>query len=99
MKITTFGYKKQHPPEADLILDCRRVPNPFRIGVPDNKLRDKALNHPEAQRLVRVGVEYLTRYPEAHIAVGCGYGRHRSVAVANEILRRIQSPTLTTPNN
>lgn len=102
--VVSFGYKHGLPIDADVVLDCRFLPNPHWIeelrpfsGL-DAPVRDFVLGHPETVRfleqlhpLLRTlwpayqaeGKSYLT------LALGCTGGRHRSVALAEEIGRRI----------
>jgi RNase adapter protein RapZ len=102
--LLSFGYKNGLPLDADLVFDCRFLPNPHWVddlrplsGL-DGPVRDYVLRQPAAgeflQNLetmlgqllpayVQEGKSYLT------IALGCTGGRHRSVAVAEEIARRL----------
>ncbi|MEY2398983.1 MAG: RNase adapter protein RapZ [Actinomycetota bacterium] len=103
--VVSFGYSHGLPRDADLVLDCRFLPNPHWIpelrphtGL-DVDVRDYVLGQPAAKEFltkvddllelllpayVAEGKAYLT------IAVGCTGGRHRSVAIANELHRRIE---------
>ena len=102
--VLSFGYKNGLPLDADLVLDCRFLPNPHWIdelrpltGL-DAPVRDYVLGQPAAGRFldnleilleqllpayVAEGKAYLT------IALGCTGGRHRSVAIAEELARRL----------
>jgi len=103
--ISSFGYKHGLPTDADLVFDCRFLPNPHwvehlrpRTGR-DPDVRAYAFDHPRAEGfLERVtdllelllpdyeqeGKSYLS------IAFGCTGGRHRSVAVVEEIAARLR---------
>jgi len=103
--IQSFGYKHGLPLDADLVLDCRFLPNPYwdeslrdLTGL-DQKVREYVLSSDLALEFVeRVegllelllpafvaeGKSYLT------LAIGCTGGRHRSVALAEEIARRLR---------
>jgi RNase adapter protein RapZ len=103
--VLSFGYKHGLPLDADLVLDCRFLPNPHWVpelkpltGL-DEPVQEYVLGQPEAAEFVtrlddlltflmpaflREGKSYLT------IAVGCTGGRHRSVAVAEELARRLR---------
>lgn len=106
-RIVSFGYKHGLPLDVDIVLDCRFLPNPHWIdelrpltGL-DEPVRRYVLSQDAAQGLlarlddlfellmpayVAEGKAYLT------IAFGCTGGRHRSVAIANEVgsfLRRL----------
>jgi UPF0042 nucleotide-binding protein len=102
--LLSFGYKHGLPPEADFVFDVRFLPNPYFVEslspltgeepqvaafVLDNNDARGFLDHTEAlltfvlPRAEREGKAYLT------IAVGCTGGRHRSVAVVQELARRM----------
>jgi len=104
--VMSFGYKHGAPAEADLVFDCRFLPNPHWVaelrpksGL-DDLVRGYVLNKPSTmeflQRLLplidmllpayaREGKSYLT------VAMGCTGGRHRSVALAEELGRLIRA--------
>jgi UPF0042 nucleotide-binding protein len=98
--IASFGYKHGLPLDTDLVIDCRFLPNPFWVedlrplSGHDEAVRRYVLDRPiTAEFLADVtkllvlllpayvaeGKSYLT------IAFGCTGGRHRSVAIAEEI--------------
>lgn len=102
--IMSFGYKHGLPRDVDVVLDCRFLPNPHWIdelrpltGL-DTPVADHVLSQPTTadflRRLdqllelllpayIREGKSYLT------VAFGCTGGRHRSVALAEEVARRL----------
>jgi UPF0042 nucleotide-binding protein len=105
MTVESFGYKYGVPTDADMMLDARFLPNPFFIEVlrPKTGLDEEVaafvlqqedtrrfLTHVEAlltttlPLYVREGKSYLT------LAIGCTGGRHRSVALAELIGKRVQ---------
>jgi RNase adapter protein RapZ len=102
----SFGYKHGLPADADLVVDMRFLPNPHWIPElrphdgRDAPVRDYVLSQEGAEeflvrygellRLVgagyrREGKRYLT------VAVGCTGGKHRSVAIAEELARRMRT--------
>ncbi|RMH43237.1 MAG: RNase adapter RapZ [Deltaproteobacteria bacterium] len=102
--LLSFGFKHGLPPEADLVWDVRFLPNPYFIeglSQKDGTAADVAafvLDSDAGRELIdrleqfarfalpefeREGKMYLT------IAVGCTGGRHRSVAVVEELGRRL----------
>jgi RNase adapter protein RapZ len=104
--LLSFGYKNGLPLDADLVFDCRFLPNPHWVdelrpltGL-DEPVRDYVLGQPAAGEFldnletllvqllpayVAEGKAYLT------IALGCTGGRHRSVAIAEELARRLRN--------
>ena len=106
VNVLSFGYKYGIPVDADLVLDCRFIPNPHWIpelrplnGL-DKPVSEKVLGSEGVQDFVesyvnvvrkmipgyfREGKKYVT------IAIGCTGGKHRSVAIAEEIARQLTS--------
>lgn len=77
------------------LVDCRIIPNPYRRGarVSDDEQRAKVREEPQFEGLVRYGASLLKRRDV--IGVACLYGRHRSVAVAEEIAARTGAQIIT----
>jgi RNase adapter protein RapZ len=112
--VVSFGYKHGLPLDVDLVLDCRFLPNPHwdeelrpHTGL-EAPVRSFVLRQPETKAFLdrlkdlldlllpayeAEGKSYLT------IAFGCTGGRHRSVAIAEDVathLRRSgRRPTVT----
>jgi UPF0042 nucleotide-binding protein len=102
--LLSFGFKHGLPAEADVVMDCRFLPNPYFVEELSGKDgRDPAvgkfvLDHEEGHDLLD-HLERLTRYalPQFErehklyvtIAIGCTGGRHRSVAVVEALGRRL----------
>jgi RNase adapter protein RapZ len=103
--VLSFGYKYGLPLDSDLVVDMRFLPNPHWIPElrdltgRDGPVSDYVLSQEGAEeflerylellRLVgagylREGKRYLT------VAVGCTGGKHRSVATAEELARRLR---------
>lgn len=105
LSITSFGYKYGLPIDVDLVLDARFLPNPYYVadlkplsGL-DEPIKEFVLNRPQTQSFLDkycdILAELLPQYlaqgkHHLSLAVGCTGGRHRSVAVAEEIARRIK---------
>lgn len=103
--VESFGYKYGLPIDADIVMDVRFLPNPHwdetlrpLVGL-DQPVRDHVLGFANAQKFLEdfatllesvlpqynaEGKSYLT------IAVGCTGGRHRSVAIAEELAARLR---------
>lgn len=102
--LVSFGFKYGLPMDSDLVADVRFLPNPFwipelrdRTGR-DEPVRDYVLSQDgaadfvdrylELLRLVGVGYRregkrYMT------VSIGCTGGKHRSVAISEELARRL----------
>jgi RNase adapter protein RapZ len=104
IQVLSFGFKYGAPPEADLVMDVRFLPNPF--FVPDLRPLDgesEAIQSyvldPEPTRLFLEKffdlLDYLIplykKEGKAYltIAVGCTGGRHRSVAIARRLFEHL----------
>jgi RNase adapter protein RapZ len=109
--VMSFGFKYGLPVDADLVLDARFLPNPHwveslreRTGL-DQDVRDYVVSAPPAQtfldeagRLLDLMAEGYLREGKRYvtIAVGCTGGKHRSVALAEEVARRLDSQGIET---
>lgn len=103
--ITSFGYKYGLPIDVDWVLDARFLPNPFYVedlkplsGL-DEPIKEFVLDREATQcflgKYCDILAELLPQYlaqgkHHLSLAVGCTGGRHRSVAVAEEIARRMK---------
>jgi len=103
--VESFGYKHGLPLDADIVIDVRFLPNPHweeelrPLTGHDPAVRDYVLETAVATDFIdrldgllssvlpsyqAEGRSYLT------VAIGCTGGRHRSVAVAEELARRFR---------
>jgi UPF0042 nucleotide-binding protein len=109
VNLVSFGYKYGVPHDADLVFDCRFLPNPFfvpELKVMDGRapaVREFVISHGESREfLARIQdlLGYLLpRYQQegkayVTIAVGCTGGRHRSVALVEELRPFIEGQEL-----
>ncbi|MDR2352297.1 MAG: RNase adapter RapZ [Deltaproteobacteria bacterium] len=100
VEVLSFGFKNGLPPEADLILDVRFLPNPFyfpkmrNLDGRDALVQDYVFSFPETQefldKLLQLLVFLLPLYQREGksyltIAIGCTGGQHRSVALATKL--------------
>ncbi len=107
LTVLSFGFKYGLPVDADLVVDMRFLPNPHWVPElrpktgRDAEVSAYVLGQPGAgefldryegvARLVFEGYEREgKRY--ALLAVGCTGGKHRSVATAEELARRLAGP-------
>ena len=103
--VTSFGYGHGTPPTATITLDTRYVlrnphsdPSLRALTGHDLAVRDHVLATPGARGLVAHAVALAatlacaaatTSGQRVDVAVGCVGGRHRSVALAEEITRQL----------
>ena len=105
VSITSFGFKYGIPSDADLVFDVRFLPNPFYVEElkhltgNDQPIQDFVWSYPqtlEFQNRLEEMVSFLIPYyvqegkNQLVIAIGCTGGRHRSVAMANDLYRRLK---------
>ncbi|WP_431277047.1 RNase adapter RapZ [Leifsonia poae] len=104
--VMSFGFKYGLPADADLVADARFLPNPFWnpelrpfTGL-DDIVRDFVLEQEGADDFIEAYYAALRpvlagyqRENKRHamIAVGCTGGKHRSVAIAEELATRLQN--------
>jgi UPF0042 nucleotide-binding protein len=102
--VVSFGFKYGLPGDADLVVDVRFLPNPYWIPElreltgEDAEVADYVLSQVSAGEFLdryteilqiigagyrREGKQYLT------LAVGCTGGKHRSVVMSRELVRRL----------
>lgn len=110
INVLSFGYKYGIPVDADLVLDCRFIPNPH--WVPELRPLTGLSDEVSSYVLASDGVaDFVTSYvgvikkmipgylregkKYVTIAVGCTGGKHRSVSVAREIARQLLSPEVS----
>lgn len=98
--VLSFGYKHGLPLDADLVFDCRFLPNPHWIeelrpltGL-DKPVRDYVLDQSAAPEFLDDLERLLERLLPAYvaegkayltIALGCTGGQHRSVVMAEQV--------------
>jgi UPF0042 nucleotide-binding protein len=106
VNILSFGYKYGIPVDADLVMDCRFIANPHWIpelrpltgldkpvsenvlasqNVQDFLEKYQSLFETMAIGFTQEGRKYLT------LAIGCTGGKHRSVAVSEELAKRFSN--------
>jgi UPF0042 nucleotide-binding protein len=113
VSLVSFGFKHGVPIDADLVFDVRFLPNPHFVESlrpldgRDDRVREFVMKHEESRELLRRIGDFLgfvlpayQREGKAYltIAVGCTGGRHRSVALVEELQPLIEGlglvPTL-----
>lgn len=106
LTVMSFGFKHGSPTDANFMADMRFIPNPHWIPElrpltgQDAPVRDYVLSNSGAEEFISNYLEALRPVLEGYrregkyyatIAIGCTGGKHRSVAVAEEIARRLSA--------
>jgi UPF0042 nucleotide-binding protein len=107
--VLSFGFKYGLPPDADFVLDARFLPNPYWVPeLREHTGREEDVSqyvlgqhgavtfvetyarliNATAPGFEREGKRYLT------VAVGCTGGKHRSVAIAEDLATRLRHARL-----
>ena len=104
VSVVSFGFKYGLPMDADLVVDVRFLPNPHWIPElrphtgQDPDVRDYVLAQEGAGRFLEVYTELLRLVGAGYqregkryltLAIGCTGGKHRSVAMAEELAKRL----------
>jgi RNase adaptor protein for sRNA GlmZ degradation len=103
LTLVTFGFK-YGPPNTNYYFDVSFLKNPARdprwdlFATPDDGMREFVLSQP----LCRSFLENVTPLiqlllecdDDVRVGLGCSSGRHRSVILAEELKRRLESPVL-----
>jgi RNase adapter protein RapZ len=105
LSIRSFGYKNGLPLDADLVLDCRFLPNPHWVEElrpltgRDAPVAEFIMRQEKAQPFLTKVLELLDELLPAYeaegrsylsLAIGCTGGRHRSVAMAEALARALE---------
>ncbi len=104
VNVVSFGFKYGIPVDADLLADMRFLPNPYWVPeLRDQTGRDPAVasyvkGRPDAQLFLDRYVPVIETLSDGYlregkrfmtVAIGCTGGKHRSVAMSEEITRRL----------
>jgi UPF0042 nucleotide-binding protein len=107
--VVSFGYKYGLPVDADLVVDCRFLPNPHWVPElrpltgRDQPVRDYVLSRAGAKELLDAYIEVMRLLAAGYeregkhfvtLAVGCTGGKHRSVAMAEQLTARLRDEGL-----
>src|SRR3954447_3073610 len=105
VSVVSFGFKYGIPVDTDYLADMRFLPNPHwipelrpRTGL-DPEVADYVLAQQGAEEFVQRWVDLIAGVADgylrqgkrfAQVAIGCTGGKHRSVTVTEEVVRRLQ---------
>ena len=103
--VVSFGFKYGIPVDADLVADMRFLPNPYwvpelrHLSGRDSQVADYVRERPEAKEFIEQYTALVETVAEGYlregkrfmtIAIGCTGGKHRSVAMTEEIAARLR---------
>ncbi len=104
--ILSFGFKYGIPTDSDMVMDVRFLPNPYydvelrpKTGN-DKEIQEFVMKYPEATQFIDkledmikfLIPQYISEGKnQLVISVGCTGGKHRSVTLANELYKRLNS--------
>ena len=106
--VQSFGFKYGIPADSDLVMDVRFLPNPFYVDKlrnltgKDEDVRRYVMDSPAGREFVSKYLDLLKFLIPNYImegknqlviSIGCTGGRHRSVVLTNEIVRRLSEDT------
>ena len=94
VKLTSFGYK-HGVPQADIVISAKKLPNPYhdprlhKLNGRDAEVQEFVTESHEGNRFVERAYSYICNhenyYDKVEVAIGCVGGKHRSVAVVEEL--------------
>lgn len=102
--VMSFGFKYGIPVDADLVADMRFLPNPYwdenlrELTGLDEAVNDAVVSSPEAQTFLSKYSEIVSVIEDGYlregkrfvtIAIGCTGGKHRSVAMSENLAARL----------
>lgn len=104
INIMSFGYKRGTPMAADMVFDMRFIPNPYYVKSlrpltgNNAKVSKYVLRHKVTRDFIEKAIDMIEmlipfyrkegKY-SLNVCIGCTGGHHRSVAVANELHRKL----------
>jgi RNase adapter protein RapZ len=110
VSLLSFGFKHGLPLDVDLVFDVRFLPNPFWVETlrplsgTDPEVRDYVLGNELADPFLTKLDDLLAMLLPAYaaegksyltVAIGCTGGRHRAVAITEELGRRLREHGFT----
>jgi len=106
IRLLSFGFKRGVPPDADVVLDARFLPNPFYVEAlkpltgKDSAVKEYLLEYPDFREFLdrteswlRWSIPLVRQEGRAYhtLAIGCTGGQHRSVALIELLAHRLHA--------
>lgn len=107
LNFLSFGFKYGIPADCDLVIDARFLPNPFFVETLKDKdglnpdVSKYVLENPACSEFMKRYTDLLQfmlpQYVNGgkaylNVGIGCTGGKHRSVAIAEELAKRFKNP-------
>lgn len=104
--VQSFGFKYGLPIDSDLVADVRFLPNPYwvadlrELNGRDAPVREYVLGQEEAGRFIDLYTELISVVGQGYlregkrymtVSIGCTGGKHRSVAISEELAARLRA--------
>lgn len=104
LTVMSFGFKYGIPVDADMVFDARFLPNPFwdedlrPLSGRDAAVSERVIGDVNAQEFLAHVVDLLGTVRDGYlregkrfgtVAIGCTGGKHRSVALVEEVIQRL----------
>ncbi|SDT92232.1 RNase adapter RapZ [Halopseudomonas salegens] len=108
IQVQSFGFKRGVPVDADLVFDVRCLPNPYwkpelrPFSGRDEEIRTYLDALPEVEDMYQDIYQFLRKWLPRYaagersymtVAIGCTGGHHRSVYIAERLVRELASHT------
>lgn len=102
INLMSFGFRYGLPPEADIVLDVRFLPNPYfieelkHLNGEDEKIQEYVMGWEESQTFLRKMLDMMAFLiplyekegkSNLNVALGCTGGKHRSVVMTTRLAR------------
>jgi RNase adapter protein RapZ len=106
VSVVSFGFKYGIPVDADFVADMRFLPNPFwvpelkSLSGQDQEVADYVRGQSGAEEFLTTYTDLLAGVSDGYlregkrfvqVAIGCTGGKHRSVAMSEELVRRLKA--------
>ena len=108
VNLTSFGFRYGIPPDADIVMDVRFLPNPYFVDAlrqltgTDPTVSEYVLARPETRDFIDRFKDFMRYLIPLYckegktyltVAIGCTGGKHRSVAIVEALFEQMDSET------
>lgn len=95
MHIISYSLKTRTQPQAQMVIDTRRLPNPYAtpklrpLNGTDERVQQWLLDQPGTKQFIKQAEQRIQQQQPQVIAIGCNAGQHRSVAIAEILAKQL----------